>query len=231
MGAVIRACMLCDVPELRIVNPGYDDPDRVLVSAPHGDDFFGRSTRVVDDWEPAIEGLDRAFAFTARERADNASRIDLDEACRRIRVDPRPTAFVFGREDKGLPNDIVDRCDAYVVLEASSSFRSFNLAQAVMIAVHRAFVSVRADDALAPDRAHAHARQRHERVDLAALDRAMLECERGLEAIGFFKGDQRDNVLRSIRRVLVRAEPDRRELATFWALFAELTRIGTRDGG
>ena len=54
----------------------------------------------------------------------------------------------------------------------------------------------------------------------------MQQAERGMAAIGFFKGDQRENVLRTVRRVVMKAEVDTQELATLWALFAECERVG-----
>lgn len=222
VGAVIRACMLCDVPELRLVNPRYDEPERVLRSAPHGESFWSERTRVVESWDQAIQGVDRAYAFTARHRNEQHARLRLDDACSEMATGGR-SAFVFGREDRGLPNFVLDRCHAYVLLETSTEFRSFNLAQAVMVAVHRAFVRLGDAEPLKPSP------RDDEPAPLEQVERMMTRAEAGLDAIGFFKGDQRENVLRTIRRVLLRAEVDPRELGTFWALFAELERIGGAD--
>lgn len=219
VGAVIRACMLCEAPELVLVGPRFDDPERVLVAAPHGEDYFANHTRSVQRWEDAVVGRHRVVAFTARVRRDHHGAMRIAEVAARLRDDGLPTAFVFGREDRGLPNEVLDRSDWYVVLEASPRFRSYNLAQAVMVALHRVLEEVVGADGPAAD-------PPRDRASHDELERMMATAEAGLDAIGFFKGDQRANVLRTLRAALLRAEVDRRELATFWALFADLERVG-----
>lgn len=220
VGAAARACMLTDIGELRVVNPGFDDFERVHISAPNGDAYIADHLRVVDSWEAATEGVQKAIAFTARGRHERQGRGRLEPVVDDLAAAPVPFALVFGREDHGLPNAIVDRCDLYVCLESSARYRSFNLAQAVMIAVHRVFVaSDAAVEMKEPGR-------EFPRPSHAEVERMMGTAEEALDAIDFFKGDQRENVLRTIRRVVVRAEVDTQELATLWAIFAKTRRAG-----
>ncbi len=210
--------MLTDVVDLRLVNPGFDGFDRVLISAPSGAPHLGRVS-VVSTWEEAIEGVEQCVAFTARGRHERQGRGRLDETVTELASTTGRFAFVFGREDCGLPNAIVDRCDRYVCLESSGVYSSFNLAQAVMIALHRAMV-VMGEPVAMKEPSKVFERASHD-----ALDRMMQTAEDALEGMRFFKGDQRENVLRTIRRVLLRAEVDTQELATFWAFFAKAGRL------
>ena len=70
------------------------------------------------------------------------------------------------------------------------------------------------------------------------MERLMLQVERSLEEIDFFKGDQHDNVLRTVRRVLMNADMDSQETATIWGIFTEIENAmeraredGTKDSG
>jgi tRNA/rRNA methyltransferase len=60
------------------------------------------------------------------------------------------TALVFGREDAGLTNDEVSRCDAVIEIPTSSESPSVNLAQSVILAAYeisrRLSTEPRADD-------------------------------------------------------------------------------------
>ena len=47
----------------------------------------------------------------------------------------------------------------------------------------------------------------------------MHDVERALEAVDVFRGDQRENVLRTVRQTFLRAQMDTQELATFWGVF------------
>ena len=220
IGAVIRACRNFGVVDLRVVRPGRWEPQQMLVTAPNSAAFLDTHVRRFDAWEDALEGVTRTVALSARARGERQARWTVDEASTALARDPEVTALVFGREDAGLPNEIVHRCDALVSIDTSPAYRSLNLAQAVVLLLHRAF------EARAGQRAPKAAKKRFERADGAAVERMMQQAERGMAAIGFFKGDQRENVLRTVRRVVMKAEVDTQELATLWALFAECERVG-----
>lgn len=220
IGSVVRACRNHDVTDLRVMRPRTLDPERVATTAPHSEAWIERHLTQRDTWGEAVDGLSLVIAFTARAREERTPRMRLSEAIDRIRALEQGArwGFVFGREDHGLPNDIVDRCDAFVTLETSAEYASLNLAQAVIVALHSAFVALGEPIPIVPT-----ARE-HPRAPAEQLERFMGQVELSLDAVGFFKGDQRDNVLRTVRRVMTRAELDTRELATLWGIFVEMER-------
>lgn len=220
MGAVLRASRNFGVDDVRFVRPRRWDPQQMLVTAPNSDAFLASSVRRFETWEDAMEGVGRTIALSARPREERQPRWTVAEAVERIAADPAPCALVFGREDSGLPNHIVHRCDALVSIDTAPEYRSLNLAQSVVLLAHRAF------EARAGQRAPVAAKRRFEAADAQAVERMMQQAERGMEAIGFFKGDQRANVVRTVRRVVTKASLDTQELATLWALFAECERVG-----
>jgi tRNA C32,U32 (ribose-2'-O)-methylase TrmJ len=57
------------------------------------------------------------------------------------------------------------------------------------------------------------------------MERFMVRAESALDGIGFFRGSQRENVLRTLRRVIRNAEVDTQELATLWGIFAQVDRL------
>lgn len=220
VGSTVRACRNFGVADLRVLRPGQWDPGVARVTAPHGDAFFEENVTLTEDWADAIDGTTRLYAFTARSREERQRRLPLSEAAAEWAASPDPVGLVFGREDHGLPNDIVHRCDVLVTIDTAPDAASLNLAQAVVVTLHRAF------EARFGVRAPAPPRRAFEPADKAQVERMLQTAERGLEAISFFKGDQRANVMRTFSRIVNKADVDTQELATLWALFAELERVG-----
>ncbi|MCB9530604.1 MAG: hypothetical protein H6700_02475 [Myxococcales bacterium] len=217
VGAAVRACRLSAIDDLRVV--GDVDRERALISAPGCEAFIENRLRTFPDFTAATEDRDARVAFTARQRQDRVTRLGLPQLgpWLRDRATLAP-ALVFGPEDRGLDNDIVDRCDAVVTLASANDFSSFNLAQAVMVVGHRLFEEEGLDrDARAAKKSWAPPRS-------GDVDRMIAQAERALDAIGFFKGSQRRNVVRTLRRVVSHTAVDARELATLWAIFADVER-------
>jgi TrmH family RNA methyltransferase len=220
IGAVVRVCRNCAITDLRLVRPAEWDLHRVTITAPHSADWVAHHVRLCDDWDDAMDGVITAYALTARAREERTARLRLHEAAERILGTTEQSAFVFGREDHGLPNAIIEKCHAYVTLETSADYPSINLAQAVLLVAHHVFVRSGAAVPMPPPA------KEFPRADVTAIDRMLGDMANALDGIGFFKGDQRDAVMGTLRRSLLRAELDQRELATWWAVAREVERAG-----
>jgi len=223
IGSVVRACRNFGVDDLRVVRPASLDPDVVRVTAPHGDPFIEERIVAHEDWAPAVDSLVTLYAFTARSREERQRRLSLADAAAEWATAEHPVGLVFGREDSGLPNAIVHRCDVLITIDTVPDAASLNLAQAVIVALHRAF------EARHGVRRPEPARRQFSPADKGQVERMLEQAEESLAHIGFFKGDQRANVMRTFHRVVSKASPDEQELATLWALFAELTHLVRRD--
>lgn len=216
MGAVVRACRNTDLNDLRLVRPGTWNPEVMCITAPRSEDFIQSSVQRFEDFDAAAAGLHRLYALTARGRRERNLRFRMDELVEHIAGASeahRRVGFVFGREDAGLPNGVIDRCDGYISLEASSDYSSMNLAQATLLVVWSLFKRFGNAAPLRPPQ------QQWPPVEHEQMQRFMEDVERALERIGVFRGDQRENVLRTVRQTLLRADMNTQELATFWGVF------------
>lgn len=219
VGSVVRVCRNTDVRDLRLIRPRGWNPEVILITAPRSERFIDEHVQRFDAMDDAVHGLHKLYALTARGRRERQQRFRVDELAQYIAdladTDAR-IGFLFGREDAGLPNEAIDRCDGYITLETSVDYSSMNLAQAVLLVVWTLFKRFgEADPLRGPQKEWPAA-------DHAQIFRLMEDVEAALEIIDFFKGDQRDNVLRTIRQTLLRAEMDSQELATFWGVFKEI---------
>jgi tRNA/rRNA methyltransferase len=92
--------------------------------------------RAVSDWQAATEDCTHLIGFTARSGRTRAPiSLDdweptLDELGRDARL-----GFVFGREDRGLETDEVERCHALVSIP-TAGLGSLNLSHAIAVAAY-----------------------------------------------------------------------------------------------
>ena len=141
IAATIRAMKNMGCPNLCLVRSVQYDPWRLEGIAHDTADIIER-IRNFDTIEEALEGAVRVAGFTARRRAAkrdlNTPRSVSGELLEFAREGP--VAILFGREDKGLPNEILDRAHIVVTIP-TTEHASLNLAQAVLIALYELHLS------------------------------------------------------------------------------------------
>lgn len=219
VAATVRAMKNMGVGDLRLVRAAEFDAWRVQGIAHDTGDVVER-LRQHETLEEALEGCVLVAAFTARRRAARWTVITPREAAPRL-VDATadgPVAVVFGREDRGLPNEVLDRAQLHVTIP-TTAYASLNLAQAVVVGLYELHLA--AGDATRPRRP-----PRKDAPPAAAeeLERYYADAERALEAIDFFKTRYREHVVRSLRSLVMRSDPNARELSLLRAMAIEVTK-------
>jgi TrmH family RNA methyltransferase len=177
--------------------------------------------------EEALDGCVSVAGFTARRRAAKRDVITPRAAAANLleRAEEGDVALLFGREDKGLPNDALDRAQVVVTIP-TTSHASLNLAQAVLLGVYELHVAAAdATRTLKPPRKAAPPATTEQYEQLFA------DAELGLYAIDFFKTRYHEHIMRSLRTIFFRARPDGRELALLRAVFIEIQRTVERIRG
>ena len=135
VGATARAMKTMGFGELRLVNPcdHLSDPARWLAHA--SNDVLEEAT-VFDTFEEAISDIDFVIGTTAKQRLVKEDYLSTRELASLLRgkgdTVTRP-AIVFGREDSGLRNEELRRCDLVSTVPLQTTYPSLNLAQAVML--------------------------------------------------------------------------------------------------
>lgn len=226
IAAAVRIAKNFGVDRLRLVRPAVFDAWRIEGIAHNTADVIERISRH-DSLEEALADTGFAVALTARGRAQKRSIMRPAEAAWELtrRAETAPVALVFGREDKGLTNAELDRCQALVTIATNPGYRSLNLAQAVAITCYECFLA--REGGSQPFKPPRH------RADPATgeqLEHLFRDWERALWAIDFFKTRQPDRVLRGFRELLYRAELDGREAALVRAMGIEVVRFLERAG-
>jgi TrmH family RNA methyltransferase len=225
IAATVRAMRNMGVECLRLVRPVQYDPYR-LEGIAHGAGPLIERIQTFDKFEDAVADCVYAVGFSARRRAAKWRIIDPKRAAAELleRATDGPVAIVFGREDNGLPNDVLDQLHAVVTIP-TTEHSSLNLAQAVLIGLYELHLA--AGDAT---RTLPPARKATPPPTAAELEQFFADAQRALEAIDFFKTRNAEHIMRSVRSMTVRAGPDSRELSLARSIALEVLNYLARTG-
>ena len=219
IAATIRAMKNMGCADLYLVRSVEYDPYRLEGIAHDTGDVIAR-IHDCDSIEEALEGCVRVAGYTARRRAAKRDVVNPATAGAELLDYARsgPVALLFGREDKGLPNEILDRAQLVVTIP-TTEHASLNLAQAVLLALYELHIAAAdATRTLAPPRKDAPPATSEE------YEKLFADTERALYEIEFFKTRTHEHIMRSVRTLFYRAAPDLRELALLRAIFIEVIR-------
>lgn len=227
LASCIRVAKNFGITEIRLVNPECSlDPYRLEGVAHHAADVIA-AMQVFDSLDEALADLTYVQALTGRERS-----------AKRRTLRPRPAAaelleergrgrvgILAGREDHGLQNEELDRCDVLVTISANPVYTSLNLAQATGIYCYETWLARGGDEITFKPPRRAAAAAPH--TELEALFR---DWESSLHGIEFFKKREADLVMRGFREVIFRASLDAREVGLFRAIGLEIGHFLRRKG-
>ena len=232
IAATVRIARNFGIEDLTLVRPREFDPYRIEGIAHNTSDLVARIT-FAETLDEALAGVSFAAALSARERTARRRSARARDAAGELaaRAAEGPVAFVAGREDSGLTNDELDRCQLLVSISTNPEHRSLNLAQAVAIMAYEVWTA-RGGDALPfkrPRRAAPPATQEQ-------LETLFRDWHAALGALRFFKSKVDTAVMRSFREIFFRADLDAREAALLRAVALETGRqlggeAGVESGG
>ena len=225
IAATVRAMKNMGVATLRLVRPCAYDPVRLEGIAHDTWDVIDRIVHF-DDFDSAVADCVRLVGFTARRHSAKWQMMDPRAAAEDALgyVGEGTVGFVFGREDNGLPNEILDRVHAAVTIP-TTTHASLNLAQAVLIALYELHLA--AGDAT---RTLPGPRKEAPPPPTEEFERFFGEAFQALDAIQFFKTRYPEHIMRSLRALTYRAAPDSRELSLLRAMALEVVRFLERTG-
>ncbi|MGH7522288.1 MAG: RNA methyltransferase [Gemmatimonadales bacterium] len=225
---VVRGMKNFGLRDLRLVNPREYEAYRVEGIAHQTQDVLAR-VRTYSTLEEALADCVHVVGCTARGRtAKRNLQRPRDAAAEIVALDaggppPDPIALLFGREDKGLSNEALDRCHRVVTIPSDPSYASLNLGHAVIIMLYELALARGAEA-----RPFKAPRRPSEPAVAEELERLFVDVARALQAIEFFKTRNQDGVMRTMRELAHRAPLDAREAKLLRAMAIEVTKYGER---
>jgi tRNA (cytidine32/uridine32-2'-O)-methyltransferase len=221
IGAAARAIRTMGFGRLALVAPhAFPHADASALAA-GADDVLARAP-ISRDLPTAIADCQLVLGTTARRRDVPMEEIDPREAAARVAAaarEGREVALVFGNERTGLENEEIKRCHAAVLIPSDPSFPSLNLAQAVQVLAYEVRIAELAGNSALP------AQKSDPPASSADLEVFFEHLARTLDAIDFHKGRSPRTVLLRLRRLFLRARPDRRELRILHGILTDTDRL------
>lgn len=218
IAGVIRVMKNFGLSDLRLVNPDEYTPRRLEGIAHRSGDLVEAAT-IHESLDAAIADATYVVGTTARARTAGRTYTRSDEVGPMIaeRVRHGTVAVLFGREDRGLTNQALDRCHSVVIIPTDPEYSSLNLAQAALVIVYETFLAI--DGGLEEMPTGKRATRPPTQEELEETFNAIAD---GLDRIDFYKARKPEAVMRTLRTIITRAEPDLREARLLAAVGYEI---------
>lgn len=211
VGAAARAMKNLGLSQLVLVRPECELDEKARAQAAHAAGVL-ETARIVDDLQSALSECVWAVATSARPRHLGDEPLTPWAAAERLleRAAQGPVALVFGSERIGLTNAELERCHAVTRIPVSDEYSSMNLAAAVQILCYELRRAAFPEAApVAVKRDHPN----HAPPTAEDVERFYEHLERVLLQTGFLDPKNPGLLMRRLRQLFNRAQPDSNELA------------------
>ncbi|MFN2308449.1 MAG: tRNA (cytosine(32)/uridine(32)-2'-O)-methyltransferase TrmJ [Gammaproteobacteria bacterium] len=206
IGAVARAMKNMCLTQLVLVRPALFPSAEATARASGADDLLAQA-RCCDSLDEAVADCALVVGASARLRSLPWPELDPRACAERVRVASAtaPVALVFGREQSGLSNEELERCHALVHIPANPDHASLNLAQAVQVITYELHM------------AHLPGPWTGSPPEFPvctaeAMERFYAHLEQTLIELAFLDPAHPGQLLRRLRRLFQRAQPDTNEM-------------------
>ncbi len=232
IGAAARAMKTMGLTQLSLVTPRIFPHAEATARAAGADDLL-HAARVFSTLAEAVADCNLIIGSSARTRHLEWPQLDARAAGKLAATQAHPStvAFVFGSERTGLTNAELDRCHYLAHIPTREDFSSLNLAAAVQVMayeVHMATLTMADGQSKEPADSSTTRRDQHLPAPAIEMERFYTHIEQTLADIDFLNPSRPKLLMRRLRRLFNRAQPDAAEVNILRGI---LTAIQRRDKG
>jgi tRNA (cytidine32/uridine32-2'-O)-methyltransferase len=224
IGAVARAMKNMGLTDLRLVNPKFFPHEEATARASGASDILDRAI-VSDTLTAALAGCVYVAGASARSRTINWPSMGPRDCAERMVQESRqgPVACVFGPEKTGLHNDDLDLCHTLLTIPTDPGFSSLNLAMAVQVVTYELRVAGMLNEGPGYELDAPPATSDE-------MEHFYTHLEQVLRDIEFLDPDNPRHLMRRLRRLSIRARPDKNEINILRGILRAIDRLGERNG-
>jgi tRNA/rRNA methyltransferase len=215
IGAVARAMMNFGFKHLHLVKPEAFDIKKARVTACWADKLL-ESAQLHDDLGTMLREMEDVIGFSGRAGRDRSAHVFLPEWALESGSSTKRTALLFGSEDNGLRREHVELCRKLVRIPSTVENPSFNLAQAVLLALSEV---ARVSGGLSRDGDEGEGIP--DWNDFEQLDRMIESVSRDT---GFIRKGTSPAITSNIKNIFRRTEMNKREMRILLGLFGRIDR-------
>jgi tRNA (cytidine32/uridine32-2'-O)-methyltransferase len=207
IGAVARAMKTMGLSRLELVRPRHFPNAEALALASGADDLLA-AAGIRDDLTAALTGCRLVVGSSARLRAVAWPLLSPAQCAERLLAEAAAgeVALVLGRESSGLSNAELARCQYLVNIPTDPQFSSLNLAAAAQAFAYEIRCAWLGSEAAQP------AGEPRDLATADAMEGFYDHLARALVDLGYSDPEQSRKLMRRLRRLFHRAQPDRVEL-------------------
>jgi TrmH family RNA methyltransferase len=225
IAGVVRGMKNMGLSRLRLVQPAEFDAWRIGGIAHRSDDVT-EGAETFDTLQEALGDAVFVVGTTARARTATRNYVRPREIAPKIveHAQQGVVALLFGREDRGLGNEALDLCHAAAIIPTNPQYSSINLAQAALIMSYEVFLAAGGEGGPLP-----RGRRYTRPASVEELENTYAALEEGLRRIEFFKAREPAAILRTLRTMISRAEPDLQEAGILRGIGFEMAKYFDRS--
>lgn len=222
IGGAARAMKNMGLSELFLVEPREYPAPRAVWRAAGAREVLTHAT-VVDSVDEAIADCSLVIGTSARERRIPWPLINPRECGVRVWAEAQKhkVALLFGREDRGLTNDELQKCHYHVHIPSNPEYSSLNLATAVQVLAYEI-------------RMASLANENGDLPDLAEWDQPLVNAEdlenfhkhlaETMAELDFYDPENPKQLLTRMRRLFNRLRMDQMEVSILRGLLSAVQR-------
>lgn len=210
IGAVARAMKNMGLRHLYLVAPQQYPHNEATWRASNAVDVL-EGAIVVETFEQAIADCGLVIGTSARERTIPWPLLDPRRACAQAygEAGRHPVALVFGREDRGLTNEELQKCQLHIHIPSNPEYSSLNIAMAVQVIAYEMRMLHVAGEI--PDSAMAD--WDFPFAGGEDVERFFVHLDAALAEMGFLKADAPKQTSARLRRMFQRTRLDAMEIS------------------
>ena len=214
MGSVARAMKTMGLTNLWLVNPLVKPDSQAIALAAGASDVIGNA-HIVDTLDEALAGcslvVGTSGVTTKGDRNYTRIPVPVREFAEHCRGYPEKIAILFGREDIGLLQEELEKCDVLVWVPTGDEFPILNLSHAATIAMYEMYQAEHV-----PPKTHPASREQKERL-FNTFDDLMEEVR--------YPENRRNGTRVMFRRMMGRSIPSEYEFRTIMGVLGDAVRI------
>lgn len=221
IGATARAMKTMGLSSLHLVRPKSFPSAEATARAAGADDILFEAV-VHGTFLSAIARCGWVIGTTARPRRLPAEEFSPAQCAARLleKAAKGDVALVFGRESAGLSNREIEHCHGMVTIPTASDFASLNIASAVQVLGYEIRRQLSSDsaagDPIPPP------------APVENMERFYSSLEQTLTVIGYLDPEAPKHLMRRLRRLFSRANPDSVELNILMGILSAARKAAER---
>ena len=219
IGAVARAMKNMGIGDLVLVKP-KDFPHQDATARASGATDILDAARVASSLADALTDCVYVAGASARSRTINWPSMGPRDCAERMVLESKQgnVAAVFGPEKSGLHNDDLDLCHTLLTIPTDPGFSSLNLAMAVQVLTYELRVAsmLNSGPGFESEAPPASGEE---------MEQFYTHLKQVLTDIGFLDPENPRHLMRRLRRLFIRARPDKNEANILRGILAAIDRV------